>query len=80
MMVLNQIEAKKAQNNRNFNLEEEVTDDKNKLNIVEQRYKYNNDGTLRSGYFNNMEYQYKYNLEGMLESKSASGKTLLSYT
>ena len=81
MMVLNQIEAKKAQNNRNVNLEkDEATDNKNKLNIVEYRYKYNKDGTLKSSYFNNMEYQYKYNLEGMLESKSASGKTLLKYT
>ena len=34
MMVLNQIEAKKAQNNRNVNLEkDEATDNKNKFSV-----------------------------------------------
>ncbi|OFS25005.1 DUF6531 domain-containing protein, partial [Clostridium sp. HMSC19A10] len=51
-----------------------------KLNVVSQKFKYNADGTLSNANFNNMYYNYEYNIEGMLESKSTSGKTLLSYT
>ena len=60
---------------------EKVEDpDRNKLNIVNQRFKYNPDGTLKNAYTGNMQYEYSYNIEGMLEAKSASGKTLLRYT
>ncbi|NRT43429.1 RHS repeat-associated protein [Clostridium beijerinckii] len=60
----------------------EKTEDpnKNKLNVIDQRFKYNPDGTLKSAYTGNMQYEYSYNIEGMLESKSASGRTLLKYT
>jgi RHS repeat-associated protein len=53
---------------------------KNKLNVVDQRFKYNPDGTLKNAYTGNMQYEYTYNIEGMLEAKTASGRTLLSYT
>lgn len=53
---------------------------KNKLNVIDQRFKYNPDGTLKSAYTGNMQYEYAYNIEGMLESKSACGRTLLRYT
>ncbi|MBU3218420.1 RHS repeat domain-containing protein, partial [Clostridium estertheticum] len=36
-------------------------------------------GTLKNAYTGNMLYEYSFNDEGMLESKSASGKKLLSY-
>ncbi|MBB6624495.1 hypothetical protein [Clostridium gasigenes] len=54
--------------------------DKYKLNLVNQRFNYNADGTLNNAYTGNMMYNYTYNKEGILESKSASGKTLISYT
>ncbi|AGX41800.1 wall-associated protein WapA [Clostridium saccharobutylicum DSM 13864] len=53
---------------------------KNKLEVVDQTFKYNPDGTLKNAYTGNMQYEYAYNIEGLLESKSASGRTLLSYT
>ncbi|OOM11718.1 RNase A-like domain-containing protein [Clostridium saccharobutylicum] len=53
---------------------------KNKLEVIDQRFKYNPDGTLKNAYTGNMQYEYDYNIEGMLETKSASGRTLLSYT
>ncbi|NRT79266.1 RHS repeat-associated core domain-containing protein [Clostridium beijerinckii] len=60
---------------------EKVEDpNKNKLNVIDQRFKYNPDGTLKSAYTGNMKYEYVYNIEGMLESKSTSGRTLLRYT
>nr|WP_241395739.1 RHS repeat-associated core domain-containing protein [Clostridium beijerinckii] len=63
------------------NITEKAEDsNKNKLNVIDQRFKYNPDGTLKSAYTGNMKYEYAYNIEGMLESKSASGKTLLRYT
>lgn len=63
------------------NSAEKVEDsNKNKLNVIDQRFKYNPDGTLKSAYTGNMQYEYAYNIEGMLEAKSASGRTLLSYT
>ncbi|WP_294354435.1 RHS repeat-associated core domain-containing protein [uncultured Clostridium sp.] len=54
--------------------------EKNKLNVVRQKLKYNPDGTLSNANFNNMYYNYEYNVEGLLEKKSTSGKTLLEYT
>ncbi|MBU3134514.1 hypothetical protein KPL40_19050, partial [Clostridium gasigenes] len=54
--------------------------DKYKINIVNQRFNYNADGTLNNAYTGNMIYNYTYNKDGILESKSASGKTLISYT
>nr|WP_246517023.1 RHS repeat-associated core domain-containing protein [Clostridium aciditolerans] len=54
--------------------------DKYKLNIVNQRFNYNPDGTLNNAYTGNMRYNYTYNKEGILASKSASGRTLISYT
>ncbi|SDP16473.1 RHS repeat-associated core domain-containing protein [Clostridium gasigenes] len=54
--------------------------DKYKLNLINQRFNYNPDGTLNNAYTGNMMYNYTYNKEGILESKSASGKTLISYT
>ncbi|OOM11653.1 RHS repeat-associated core domain-containing protein [Clostridium saccharobutylicum] len=53
---------------------------KNKLEVIDQRFNYNPDGTLKSAYTGNMQYEYDYNIEGMLETKSASGRTLLRYT
>ncbi|WP_253198410.1 RHS repeat domain-containing protein [Clostridium gasigenes] len=53
--------------------------DKYKLNLINQRFNYNPDGTLNNAYTGNMMYNYTYNNEGILESKSASGKTLISY-
>ncbi|EKQ50971.1 RHS repeat-associated core domain-containing protein [Clostridium sp. Maddingley MBC34-26] len=60
----------------------EIAEDpnKNKLQVISQRFNYNPDGTLRSAYTWNMQYEYSYNIEGLLESKSASGRTLLRYT
>ncbi|WP_243143427.1 RHS repeat domain-containing protein [Clostridium estertheticum] len=58
---------------------EEISKDKKILNIIDQRYNYNEDGTLKNAYTGNMLYEYSFNDEGMLESKSASGKTLLNY-
>ena len=79
MMVKRQLEAKKAMEGRgSYKLHDEISDEE-KIDLIEQRYKYNKDGTLKNTYFNNMEYQYKYNELGLLESKSCSGKTLLEY-
>ncbi|WP_259473532.1 RHS repeat domain-containing protein [Clostridium estertheticum] len=58
---------------------EEISKEQNILNIIDQRYNYNEDGTLKNAYTGNMLYEYSFNDEGMLESKSASGKTLLNY-
>nr|WP_297417324.1 hypothetical protein [Clostridium sp.] len=60
----------------------EIAEDpnKNKLQVISQRFNYNPDGTLKSAYTGNMQYEYSYNIEGMLEAKRASGKTLLQYT
>ncbi|WP_315069728.1 RHS repeat-associated core domain-containing protein [uncultured Clostridium sp.] len=66
--------------NRADKFESAEDSNKNKLNVIDQRFKYNPDGTLRSAYTGNMKYEYAYNIEGMLEAKSASGRTLLSYT
>ncbi|MCB2343292.1 RHS repeat-associated core domain-containing protein, partial [Clostridium estertheticum] len=58
---------------------EEISKEQKILNIIDQRYNYNEDGTLKNAYTGNMLYEYSFNDEGMLESKSASGRTLLSY-
>ncbi|WP_309249111.1 RHS repeat-associated core domain-containing protein [Clostridium estertheticum] len=58
---------------------EEISKEQKILNIIDQRYNYNEDGTLKNAYTGNMLYEYNFNAEGMLESKSASGKTLLNY-
>ena len=62
------------------NSKDERLQDKYKLNVISQRFKYNPDGTLNNAYSGNMQYNYTYNKEGLLESKSASGKILLKYT
>ncbi|NFA44216.1 hypothetical protein EXM65_17010 [Clostridium botulinum] len=54
--------------------------EKYKLNVISQRFKYNPDGRLNNAYTGNMMYNYTYNDEKLLESKSASGRTLISYT
>ncbi|WP_238858897.1 RHS repeat-associated core domain-containing protein [Clostridium sp. YIM B02569] len=66
--------------NKTNSTEKAEDSNKNKLNVIDQRFKYNPDGTLKSAYTGNMQYEYAYNIEGMLETKSASGRTLLSYT
>ncbi|MBU3218386.1 RHS repeat-associated core domain-containing protein, partial [Clostridium estertheticum] len=58
---------------------EEISKEQKILNIIDQRFNYNEDGTLKNAYTGNMLYEYSFNDEGMLESKSASGKTLLNY-
>ncbi|BCZ45186.1 hypothetical protein psyc5s11_12530 [Clostridium gelidum] len=65
---------------QNQKIEKVEDPNKNKLNVIDQRFKYNPDGTLKNAYTGNMQYEYDYNIEGMLESKSASGRTLLKYT
>ena len=62
------------------NSKDENIQDKYKLNVISQRFKYNSDGSLNNAYSGNMQYNYTYNKEGLLESKSSSGKTLLKYT
>ncbi len=63
-----------------YKVEKAEDQNKNKLNVIDQRFKYNSDGTLKRAYTGNMQYEYAYNIEGMLEAKSASGRTLLRYT
>ncbi|NFL87633.1 RHS repeat-associated core domain-containing protein [Clostridium botulinum] len=71
----------KTENNINNNSNDEVNEyEKYKLNVINQRFKYNPDGTLNNAYTGNMMYNYTYNDEKLLESKSASGRTLISYT
>jgi len=52
---------------------------KNKLNVIDQRFKYNSDGTLNSAYIGNMKYEYSYNIEGMLESIPYQKEKVLFY-
>lgn len=76
-LFLNQIEAKNAKGNKRETVEK---DNKHKIDVIEQTYKYNKDGSLKAAYFDNKGYQYKYNIEGLLESKSLSGKEIIRYT
>ncbi|MCB2343328.1 HNH/endonuclease VII fold putative polymorphic toxin, partial [Clostridium estertheticum] len=68
----------KAYKNRKKTIEE-ISKEQKILNIIDQRYNYNEDGTLKNAYTGNMLYEYNFNDEGMLESKSASGRILLNY-
>ncbi|MCI1477821.1 MAG: DUF6531 domain-containing protein [Clostridium beijerinckii] len=73
-------EEKQELDQQKHKIEKIEDSSKNKLNLIDQRFKYNPDGTLKNAYTGNMQYEYTYNIEGMLESKSASGRTLLRYT
>ncbi len=84
--VLENLERKEKglENNYPYKTENKINDEVNeyekyKLNVISQRFKYNPDGTLNNAYTGNMMYNYTYNDEKLLESKSASGRTLISY-
>jgi|GEM_PF-351203 len=75
-----ELQEKQELEQQNQKIGKEDDSNKHKLNVIDQRFKYNPDGTLKNAYTGNMQYEYSYNIEGMLESKSASGRTLLRYT
>ncbi|OOM79262.1 tRNA3(Ser)-specific nuclease WapA precursor [Clostridium puniceum] len=79
-MPKKELQEKQELEQQNQKIEKEENFNKNKLNVIDQRFKYNPDGTLKNAYTGNMQYEYSYNIEGMLESKSASGRALLTYT
>ncbi|MFT8349924.1 DUF6531 domain-containing protein, partial [Clostridium saccharoperbutylacetonicum] len=53
-------EEKQESLEKNQKIEKTEDPNKNKLNVINQRFKYNPDGTLKSAYTGNMQYEYAY--------------------
>ncbi|WP_250277174.1 RHS repeat domain-containing protein [[Clostridium] colinum] len=63
----------------NYNMYANLLYRKTKDNSLQEIYTYSKDGYLESAISNGMRYNYTYDIMGRIASKSASGRTLISY-
>ena len=63
----------------NYNMYQNLVYRKTKDNSLQEIYTYTKDGYLQSAISKGMQYNYTYDIMGRIESKSASGRTLISY-